>query len=134
MARVTVQVQGLARTLQRLNAMPAVKEKGAAGALQTAGLLVQRRAMKYTPVEYGFLRGSAFTRKAQDGSLAVEVGFGAAYARFVHENRRMKLRGKRRPSGLGTYWNPGRSQFLRLAFVELRRELIALVTKAVASK
>lgn len=134
MARVTVDVQGLARTLQKLNAMPAAKEKGAMGALQTAGLLVQRRAMKYTPVERGFLRASAFSRKAQDGSLAVEVGYGAAYARFVHENIRMKLRGKPRPSGLGTYWNPGRAKFLSLAFVESKAELIALVKRAVAQR
>lgn len=129
-ARVKVEIEGMARVLARLNAAHGRSANVTMKTLFTAGLLVQRQAMKYTPVEYGFLRASAFTRRAQDGSLAVEVGYGARYAVYVHENTRMKLRGKPRPSGLGTYWNPGTAKFLHRAFVEMKRQVLELVKKA----
>lgn len=129
-ASVKVEIQGMARVLARLNAAHGKSSDVTMRTLMTAGFLVQRQAMKYTPVEYGFLRASAFTRKAQDGSLAVEVGYGAKYAVYVHENTAMKLRGLQRPSGLGTYWNPGTAKFLHRAFVEMRRQVLELVKKA----
>ena len=42
----------------------------------------------------------------RDASASVAVGYSAKYALYVHENKEMKLAGKPRPSGLGTYWGP----------------------------
>jgi hypothetical protein len=129
MAKVSVELKQLHRTLEKLTRASSAGERGAMKGLFAGGLLVQRRSMRQTPVEYGFLRASAFTRKAIDGSNAVEVGYGAAYAIFVHENTEEKLRGKPRPSGLGSYWNPGKSKFLEDPYKESLREVIDLVKR-----
>jgi hypothetical protein len=107
-------VKGMDKVLQNLNKEISGIENRSMGGLLAAGLAhVQAPSQKRVPVEYGNLRGSAFTRKAQDGDLAVEVGFSAASALFVHENMEQKLKGEPRPSGLGTYWGPdGQPKFL----------------------
>src|SRR5690554_511816 len=57
------------------------------GGLLAAGLLVQRGAQKKVPVLTGNLKGSAYTRKAGTPKQpAVEIGFTAAYAVYVHED------------------------------------------------
>lgn len=129
MAKVTAEIKNLNRALEKLGRVVVDTQAGALRGLLAGGLLVQRRAQKRTPVEYGLLRASAFTRRAQDGSLAVEVGYAARYARAVHEKTAEKLRGKRRRSGLGTYWNPGESRFLDKAYRESLGEVIGLVRK-----
>lgn len=58
---------------------------------------------------------SAMRRKAEQygDDASCVVGYTAAYAIFVHENRVMKLKDQPRPSGLGVYWGPnGRAGFL----------------------
>lgn len=53
--------------------------------LWEAGLAVERNAKKGSPVWTGNLRGSGYTRKDPFMDLAVEVGFYAFYAPYVHE-------------------------------------------------
>jgi hypothetical protein len=86
--------------------------------------MVQGKAQENTPVEYGNLRGSAYTNKIPKGA---EVGFSAEYAIYVHENLEQKLKGEPRPSGLGTYWNPGGPKFLERAVTENLDEISDLV-------
>ena len=69
-----------------------------------------------------------------DHEASVVVGYTAAHALWVHENRTMKLAGQPRPSGLGVYWGPnGRPGFLldvaREMAGELRQIIIAAVGK-----
>jgi len=118
------------KVMERLNKQIAgVKGRTTAG-LMAGGLIVERQAKIYTPREYGNLVGSAFTRKAIDGTDSVEVGFSAAYAVYVHENLQQKLKGEPRPSGLGVYWGPnGRPRFLYVAYVEKQKEVLAVVKK-----
>jgi len=129
MAKITVEVKGMVKVLADLSKLGPVTEQGAFRGLLAGGLLIQRRAQKRTPVEYGLLRASAYTRKAQDGTPTVEVGYTAKYARWVHDKTQMKLRGKPRRSGIGTYWNPGEAQFLKKAYDESIRDVIGLVEK-----
>ncbi len=65
-----------------------------------------------------------------DTKPSVLVGYTAAYALFVHENREQKLAGQPRPSGLGTYWNPGRPGFLLDVMREITGELRGIVDEA----
>ncbi len=126
-------VKGLDKVLKNLNSrFDAIPEKSMKGLL-TGGLIVQRDAQKNVPVEYGVLRQSAFTRRARNDKTvkAVEVGFTAAYAAFVHENLEQKLKGKPRPSGKGVYWGPqGEPRFLANAVVRNEDEIVRRVAEA----
>lgn len=98
------------------------------GELYRAGLFVQGESQKRTPVEFGNLRGSAYTQRTSNGA---EVGYSAAYAIYVHENMEQKLAGQPRPSGLGTYWNPGGPKFLERAVNENKQTVREMVERAV---
>jgi len=75
---------------------------------------------------------------AQHGAV-VTVGYTAKYAIYVHQNKKMKWKGKKRtgkrPDGSkrkGCYWDPqgkGQSQFLLRPFREKRKEMQAIVKK-----
>jgi hypothetical protein len=124
-------IKGLDKVMTNLNKEIAGIEKRTMGGLLAAGLgHVQAPSQKKVPVEHGNLRGSAFTRKAQDGSLAVEVGFSAAQAVFIHENMEQKLKGEPRPSGLGNYWGPnGQPKFLESTVTENSDKIVETVAK-----
>lgn len=126
-------VKGLDKTLKNLNKrIDAIPNKSMKGLL-TGGLIVQRDAQKHVPVEFGVLRQSAFTRKARNDKevKAVEVGFTAAYAMFVHENLEMRLKGKPRPSGKGVYWGPqGEARFLANSVTRNEEEIVRRVAEA----
>lgn len=130
-------VKGLDETLKNLNdRLDAIPNKSMRGLL-AGGLLVQRDAQKRVPVEYGVLRQSAFTRKAMNERAvkAVEVGFTAAYAPFVHENLEQKLKGKPRPSGKGVYWGPqGEPRFLATAVADNQDEIVQRVAESTEIK
>jgi hypothetical protein len=123
-------IKGVDKVLRNLNSeIGKIKTKSIAG-LMAGGLIVQAGAQKRVPVEYGNLRGSAYTRRAQNNPMAVEVGFGAEYALFVHENMEMKWQGKPRRSKLGVYWGPaGESQFLLKAVRDSRDRVIDIIKK-----
>ncbi len=121
---MAVNVDGLDdlnRQLRRLaKESPRAAKRGAfAGALK-----IQGGAQKNVPVEYGNLQGSAYTQKITRGA---ETGFTAEYALWVHENMEQVLKGEPRPSGLGTYWNPGGPKFLERAVNENLDEINDLV-------
>lgn len=92
----------------------------------------------------GKLSGIEFNGEALSSKLAnlypsksqivVIVGFTAAYAIYVHEAGEV-LRGKKRPSGIGNYWDPepqAQSKFLEQPARQMKKELgkiVAQVTK-----
>lgn len=102
--------------LDELNAELARMAKEMPEAVQAGcfagALLIQGEAQRNTPVEHGDLQGSAYTNLIP---LGAETGFSEDFAMWVHENLEQKLRGQPRPSGLGTYWNPGGPKFLENA-------------------
>jgi hypothetical protein len=121
---MAVEVEGLDALNRRLASLPAeLQAAGARGAF-AAGLMVQGKSQENTPVEYGVLRASAYTQRTANGA---EVGHSAEYAIYVHENMEQKLKGEPRPSGLGTYWNPGGPKFLERAVNENLSEISDLV-------
>jgi len=133
--------------------------KGVSKGLRRAGLILQRQAQLLVPVDYGVLKASAFTRAAGTGlTTQVNVGFTAAYALFVHENRAifppgMRLKGQPRgsveqstgvgrdastgrfrSSGRGRYWDPqGQAQpkFLEEPFLRFGPSLNLIVKAAI---
>lgn len=123
-------IKGMDAVLKNLNSeIGKIKVKSVAG-LMAGGLIVQAGAQKKVPVEYGNLRGSAYTRKAQSNPRAVEVGFGAEYAIYVHENLEMAWKGRPRRSKVGVYWGPsGESQFLLKSIRENKNSVIEAVKK-----
>lgn len=121
-------VKGLNNALSNLNGEIS-KIKGATIAgLYAGGLIIQEGAQRRVPVEYGNLRGSAYTRKSQKNKNSVEVGFGAAYALYVHENLEAKWAGKPRKSGKGVYWGPnGEPQFLLKSVRDNSKRVVEVV-------
>jgi hypothetical protein len=79
-------------------------------------LKVKADAIRMTPSDSANLRGSAFSKvEPIDGVLTGTVGYTAVYAGAVHEAKAQKLKGKKRASGRGTYWNNGEPEFLKKA-------------------
>lgn len=70
--------------LENLNREIAKIEGASTAGLLDAGFQIQALSQSRTPVEFGFLKASAFTRK--EGDMKVHVGYTAAYALYVHEN------------------------------------------------
>ena len=74
--------------------------KATEAGLKAAALVINADAVKMAPVDTGNLRGSAYIRKVTiDGSVGYEIGFGASYAVFVHENPRAGKTGGFSPKG-----------------------------------
>ena len=106
-------MEGLNRVMSNLSRSVSKIEGATVGGLLAGGLIIQGEAQRRVPVHYGKLRASAYTRKSPKRKEAVEVGFSAAYALWVHENLQAKLRGQPRKDGIGVYWGPkGEPQFL----------------------
>lgn len=125
---MTIKVEGMEAVVEALNARVNVIEGRTMGGLLAGGLKVEALSKRRVPVEYGKLRASGYSRKAMGHPLAVEIGFSAAYAVYVHENMEMKLAGQPRPSGLGAYWSPdGRPKFLESSVRELSDEFVKTV-------
>lgn len=104
-------------------------------AMSEAGLDIKRDAQELVPVEFGILRNSARTKltRRKNFKSDVTISFEAAYALAVHENVRMRNKGKPRPSGKGKYWDgksgQGTAKFLEKAW---RNNIDALRAKIVA--
>lgn len=124
---MTVRVEGLERTVRELNRQISGSRERSRAGLRAGGLLIQREAQKRVPVEYGDLKRSAFTRPSIEQEDAVEVGFDAAYALYVHEAT-VVHRGEPRPSGLGVFWGPnGEPQFLANAVTARTQDVINVI-------
>jgi len=128
-------LQGLDEVLNNLNLeINGIKNRSFDGLLE-AGLKIEAASNKRAPRDLGNLVGSSYTRKSQDGSLSVEVGYTAEYAAYVHENLEMKLKGEPRASGRGVYWGPkGESKFLEKTVRENERAIVEIVSKRAAVK
>lgn len=123
-------VTGIEQTMANINKAIANITDHTVGGLLAGGLIIQRAAQEGVPVEYGHLKSTAYTRKAIDNPKAVEIGFSASYAVYVHENMQQKLKGQARPSGLGVYWGPkGRPKFLELAAKEKKSEVVEAIVR-----
>lgn len=121
---VGIEVEGLNELNRELKALAKEAPAAVRRASFAGGLVVQRASQQNTPVEYGNLKGSAYTQKTP---LGAEVGYTSSYALFVHENMEQTLKGDPRPSGLGTYWNPGGPKFLERAVEEKAEEVRDIV-------
>lgn len=106
----------LAVVLGNLNREIGNIENRSSAGLMAAGLLVQRGAQQRVPVLTGNLKGSAYTRKVAGRQPAVEVGFTAAYAIFVHEN-------------LETRHDNGEAKFLENSLNDNRKQILALIAR-----
>lgn len=105
-----------------------VRGKSRDGLLE-AGLQIEAVSNRRVPREHGNLAASSYARFTPEDPNTVEVGYGAGYAPFVHEATEEKLRGKPRPSGLGTYWNPGESKFLESAIEDNLFGIVEIVRR-----
>lgn len=123
-------LSGLDDVLNRMSLeINGIKNRGFDGLLE-AGLKIEAASNRRAPRDLGNLVGSSYARKAQDGSLSVEVGYGASYAAAVHENLEMKLKGEPRASGRGVYWGPkGESKFLEKTVRENEKAIVEIVRK-----
>lgn len=128
-------LEGLDEVLNRLNhEINGIKNRSFDGLLE-AGLKIESASNKRAPRDLGNLVGSSYTRKSQDGSLSVEIGYTASYAAAVHENLEMKLKGSPRASGRGVYWGPkGESKFLEKTIRENEKAIVEIVAKRAALK
>lgn len=121
-------VVGMDQVMKNLNTAISKKKGATVGGLLEAGYIILGDCK--VPVEYGNLRASGFVRKARDVEDAVEVGFSASYAVYVHENLEQKLKGQPRKSGKGVYWGPnGEPQFLARAAKRKKNEAVAAVVR-----
>jgi hypothetical protein len=110
---VASRVLGLEDVKKNLNReIAAIKGRTYAGLL-AAGLFVEGEAKALAPVDTGALKNSGYTRKAP-GPLAVEVGFSAAYAIFVHEN-------------LEARHHVGQAKFLQTPLDTKRAQILAII-------
>lgn len=113
--RIKGQVIGVDNVLRNIRATPDKIGIGVSRGLRLAGLVLQRASQEQVPVEFGVLKASAFTKAGGVGlKTFVDVGFTAAYAVYIHENREiwppgMRLKGQPRqpnPPHKGNYWDP----------------------------
>lgn len=121
-------VRGLDEVLANLNReIQGIRARSMAGLLE-AGLKIEAASNERVPRDTGNLAASSYTRRAQDGSLSVEVGYTAAYAVFVHENLEMRLAGEPRSSGRGVYWGPnGENKFLEKTLRMNERAIVEII-------
>lgn len=101
-------------------------------AVTLGALFLLGKSQEIVPVEYGLLRASGGVRREGNGWNSVAyVYYTADYAVYVHENVRMKLKGQRRPSKIGLYWDasigPGSSKFLEKPSRRYRKEIIRVI-------
>lgn len=125
---MTIRVDGIDDVLRDLNReISGIKNRSRSG-LMAAGLKVEAESKRRVPREYGNLVNSAYTRRAPDNPDAVEIGYSAEYAVYVHENMEQRLQGEPRPSGLGVYWGPsGQPKYLESALRDLQGEILETI-------
>lgn len=114
MTDVKVTVEGLDDALLGLNHAISGIQNRTVGGLLAAGLIIQRESQRLVPIKTGNLRASAYTRKSPNNPKVVEVGYGAAYALYVHEN-------------LEAHHTVGEAKFLEHAVENKREEALAAI-------
>lgn len=137
-------VKGFDEVMRNLNdQINGIKDRTMAGLLEV-GLKIEARSNQRVPIDSSNLIGSSYTRKNQDGSLGVEVGYTAEYAAWVHEMISMRLKGQPRAhfgktkkgvefgggTGKGTYWAPnGEAKFLEKTIRENTDLIVKIIKK-----
>lgn len=121
-------LEGLDKVINGLNNIAQIQRNKTMAGMLAAGNMILQRSQRRVPVHKGKLRASGYCRKEEE-TFSVVVGYSAKYARAVHENVEMKLKGqKRRGKGAtGTYWTPGEAKFLEKPFREGRADIIRVV-------
>lgn len=121
--KTTVEITGQGIIVKNLKTSHAKLGDAFSQGLKLAGLALQAESQLLVPVEFGVLKGSAYTRAlGKSWSTEVYIGYTAAYAAYVHEQVGMVLRGQQRvpsPPHIGRYWDPqGKAQakFLEAPF------------------
>lgn len=83
--------KGLNEVIRNLNREVMALQRRTTAGLWEAGLEVKRRAVELAPVDSGNLRASGYTiTYDRPQGPAVEIGFTAAYAPYVHERMELK--------------------------------------------
>jgi hypothetical protein len=122
---MAVRVRGGAALMRNLNIQIKAVENRSMRGLFAAGLLVKNRAVKLTPWDTGNLAGSAYVQPASSSQgPAVEVGYTAAYAPFVHEM----------PSSFNFTKAGTGPKFLEKAIRKSQKEIIMLIQRAAMIK
>lgn len=143
-------VRKVSELKQMLQQKVAEKKQRLTEALVRCGLLLQAESQKIVPVDYGFLKNSAFTRKEGSTDLpAIVVGYTSVYAIYVHENleaahgvvfnqkyaaelaHAAKLRKQRKGGTKGPFRHDRgpdqQAKFLERPFRRLRQTFVAIV-------
>lgn len=90
---------------------------------------IEGEAVQIAPIEFGVLRGSAFSQaEKQRGGIVGRAGFTAFYAPMVHEAP-MKLKGQPRGNGKGNYWQGGENKFLEKAVNRNKHTILRIIAK-----
>lgn len=79
-----IKVKGVSSIISALQKAGKDKIQAVSNGLLMGGKFLQSESQKVVPVLTGNLRGSAFTRRIDDKTVA--VGYSASYAIYVHEN------------------------------------------------
>lgn len=119
MRPVITKVVGLENVTRNLNEEIKKLTRVTFAGLLDAGLQIQNVAQSRTPVDTGNLKASAYTRKAMGGRLAVEIGFTASYAIYVHEN-------------LEARHTNGEAKFLERAILDNKDAIIEIIRRRAA--
>ena len=87
---LSINMQGTGQVMQRIAELKRRAPDSFAAGVYLSACNVITTAMRLTPVDTGWLRGSRYVRKPQvsGDSFKIEAGFGASYAIFVHEINR----------------------------------------------
>jgi hypothetical protein len=115
-------------------------------ALGVAGLHLQGTSQNLVPVDFGFLKGSAFTRSSgKEFNTVVSIGYTALYAMYVHEHpnglnpdRFGRPREEGKPQR-GNFWDPagrGQSKFLEAPSRDtlIRRQMLNIIRNLLGLK
>lgn len=85
-----LRISGVSNLLKNLQTSANVVNKNIEKGLIKAGVFLQRKSMEIVPVQFGFLKASAYSRltvsHSNTNTGVVSVGYTAAYAVYVHEN------------------------------------------------
>jgi hypothetical protein len=95
--------------------------------LTASAIVVQAKAMEYTPLEYGLLQNSQYREPVINNSIS--IGYTAAYAVALHES---DWRPKPIEEKDGPAWNPdAKPAFLLEALEEKRPEVMRILSGAI---
>lgn len=118
MAVGRIAIHGTQRVIMNLAREVKSVEKRTQAGMWRAAMMIKRYSMQLTPVDTGNLKGSAYTQAITiRRSPAIEIGYTAAYALYVHEIDR-------------THKSPTQWKFLETALKEKRKEVLEILARS----